>query len=80
MSDEILDIEEEETTGWIKQVESLSKEDKKEAIRELLEYRDSVNFIETLTYCKEKIAEINSEVYRVAYSREKCEATKSILD
>jgi hypothetical protein len=80
MSDEILDIEEEETTSWIKQVEALSKEGKKVVLRDLIEYRDSENYREVLAYCKSKIAEINSEVYKQAYSREKCEATGSILD
>lgn len=80
MSDEILDLEHEETTSWIKQVESMPKEGKKVAIRELLEYRDSDNYREVLTYCKSEIATINSEIYKEAYSREKCEATSSILD
>lgn len=80
MSDEILDLEHEETTSWIKQVESMPKEGKKVAIRELLEYRDSDNYREVLAYCKAEIATINSEIYKEAYSREKCEATNSILD
>jgi hypothetical protein len=80
MSDEVLDIEEEETTSWIKQVESLPKEGKKVVLRDLIEYRDSDNYRKVLAYCKTKIAEINSEVYKQAYNREKCEATGSILD
>lgn len=80
MSDEILDLEEEVTTSWIKEVEALSKESKKEFIRELLEYRDSENFKEVLAYCKKSILEINKTVSHIAYSREKCEATNSILD
>jgi 23S rRNA C2498 (ribose-2'-O)-methylase RlmM len=80
MSDEILDLEEEETTSWIKQVESLSKDGKKVAIRELVEYRDSDNYKEVLTYCRSKVSELNSSIYEIAYSREKCEATSSILD
>ncbi len=80
MSDEILDIEVEETTSWIKQVEQMSKEGKKVVIRELLEYRDSDNFKEVLAYCKSQIAVINAEIYTEAYNREKCEATSSILD
>lgn len=80
MSEEILDLEHEETTSWIKQVESMPKEWKKVAIRELLEYRESDNYREVLNYCKSEIANINSEIYKEAYSREKCEATNSILD
>jgi hypothetical protein len=80
MSDEILDLEEEETTSWIKQVEALPKEGKKVVLRDLIEYRDSDNYRKVLAYCKSKIAEINGEVYKEAYSREKCEATGSILD
>jgi hypothetical protein len=80
MSDEVLDIEVEETTSWIKQVEALPKENKKSAIRELLEYRESDNFKEVLAYCKSQIAVINAEIYTEAYNREKCEATSSILD
>lgn len=80
MDDQVLDIEAEETTTWIKRTEALSKEAKKVAIRELVEYRDSDNFKEVLGYCKDTIASINQEVYNEAYFREKCEATNSILD
>jgi len=80
MSDEILDMEVEETTSWIKRVEQMPKEGKKAVIRELLEYRDSDNFKEVLAYCKSQIATINAEIYTEAYNREKCEATSSILD
>jgi hypothetical protein len=80
MSDELLGLEEEVTTSWIQQVEALPKEAKKVAIRELLEYRDSENFKEVLEYCKKTIAKLNTEVHSLAYSREKCEATNSILD
>lgn len=80
MSDEILDMEVEETTSWIKRVESMPKEGKKAVIRELLEYRESANFKEVLAYCKSQIATINSEIYTEAYNRKKCEATSSILD
>lgn len=80
MSDEILDMEVEETTSWIKQVEQMPKDGKKAVIRELLEYRESANFKEVLAYCKSQIALINAEIYTEAYNREKCEATNSILD
>jgi len=80
MSDEILDLEHEETTNWIKQVEKLPKEGKKVAIRDLLEYRESENYKEVLAYCKSEISNINSDIYKEAYSRDKCEATSSILD
>ena len=80
MSDEILDMEEENTPNWIKQAEAMPKEGKKVVIRELLEYRESDNFKEVLAHCKSQIALINTQIYTEAYNREKCEATKSILD
>ncbi len=80
MEEEILDIEVEETTNWIKRAESLSKEAKKDKIRDLLEYRDSDSFLKLKSFCKAEIVKINQEVYNEAYSREKCEATNSILD
>ena len=80
MSDEILDLEEENTPNWVKQAEAMPKEGKKVVIRELVEYRDSDNFKEVLAYCKSQIALINADIYTEAYSREKCEATNSILD
>ena len=80
MSEEILDTEVEETTNWIKRAESMPKEGKKVVVRELVEYRESDNFKEVLTYCKSQIARLNQEIYNEAYSRVRCEATSSILD
>ena len=77
---EVLEENDEDITSWLKKVEKLPAEDKMTALKSLVAYKESDEWKELVKTCRKEVKSINAEVRKIAYSREKCEATKSVLD
>lgn len=78
-----IEILEEETTQpvtWQSEVEKLSDEDKREAYKDLVRYSELSHWDNLKDKYQLKLKETEDRIRKEAYSRVKCESTKSKLD
>jgi len=81
MSDvEILEEENTEPVTWQSEVEKLTDEEKREAYKNLIRYKESDEYESLKKLYSSKLEEVTERIRKEAYSRKKCESTKSKLD
>jgi len=72
--------EEEVEVSWIVEQEKLSDDEKMTKLKELAEYSTSEEFKSLVSNFQSKMVELQKEIRVKAFSREKAEASKSLLD
>jgi hypothetical protein len=80
MSTEILEEDEIVIETWQERVEKLSDDEKRKLYKDLVRYSESDEYTSIKSEYEAKLATISKEIRELAYSREKCESTKSKLD
>lgn len=72
--------DEEVEVSWIVEQENLSDDEKMTKLKELAEYSISEEFKSLVATFQAKMVELQKEIREKAFSRDKAEATKSLLD
>jgi hypothetical protein len=78
--DETVVVEEEIEVSWIVEQENLSDDEKMIKLKELVEYAQSKEFKALIKKFDKKVTDVQSEIRKIAFSREESKANKSILD
>lgn len=72
--------EEEVEVSWIVEQENLSDDEKMAKLKELAEYSTSKEFKSLVEKFNKKMVKLQEKIREMAFSREKAEANKSLLD